>query len=197
VFRELASRPIAITDYLLASAQGIGSCFVLYRTQAVQTHSGVGEILVNSLLIGPIAGVTSMFLFAVIYSRLGKRAGGKSSRDAVFHVLAYGGMPMVAALGLWALTALAAGDAAFVDAPANQIEDSVVVILRLQIIAHTFLVLWSLVLQVMGFSEIQGFPMGKAFGVWLLGQVLWLFALLSLFVLIALLFPGLIPLPAS
>jgi hypothetical protein len=197
VFRELAPRPIGITDYLLASAQGIGNCFVLYRTEAVQSHTSVGEILANSLLIGPIAGVASMFLFAVIYARLGARAGGKSTRDQVFHVLAYGGIPVVVALIIWALTAFAVGDAAFVDTPTTQVDGFLLLILRLQFAAYVFLLLWSLVLQVMGFSEIQDFTMAKSFGIWALGQLLWCVALIVLLILIAQLFPGLLPQAAS
>ena len=45
--------------------------------------------------------------------------------------------------------------------------------------------LWSVVLQVMGFSEIQGFVTRKAFGVWLLGQLVALLAALFLSMLIA------------
>jgi hypothetical protein len=197
VFRELALRPIGIADYLLAAAQGIGNCFVLYRTEAFQSHTSVGEILGNSLLIGPIAGVASMFLFATIYARLGLRAGGKSTRDQVFHVLAYGGIPVVVALGIWALTALLVGDAAFVDTPTTQVDGFLLVILRLQFAAYMFLSLWSLVLQVMGFSEIQGFPVRKSFGIWLLGQALWILALVVLLVLIAVLFPSVFPIPTT
>jgi hypothetical protein len=197
VFRELAARPIGIADYLLASAQGIGNCFVLYRTEAFQSHASVGEILGNSLLIGPIAGVASMFLFATIYARLGLRGGGKSTRDQVFHVLAYGGIPVVVALGIWALTALLVGDAAFVDTPTAQVDGFLLVILRLQFAAYMFLSLWSLVLQVMGFSEIQGFTVRKSFGIWLLGQALWFLALVVLLVLIAVLFPSVLPMPST
>jgi hypothetical protein len=115
----------------------------------------------------------------------------------VFHVLAYGGVPVVAALILWGVTALIAGDAAFVDAPSSDVDGFLVVILRLQFAAYVFLLLWSVVLQVMGFSEIQGLVTRKAFGVWLLGQVLWILALLVLLVLVAVLFPGIVPTPPS
>jgi hypothetical protein len=53
--------------------------------------------------------------------------------------------------------------------------------------------LWSVVLQVMGFSEILGLTTRKAFGVWVLGQVLALLLYLFLNILIGVLFPGIVP----
>ena len=52
------------------------------------------------------------------------------------------------------------------------------------------LTLWSVVIQVMGLSEIQGVVTRKAFGLWLLGQVIGLLAALFLVILIATLFPN-------
>jgi hypothetical protein len=56
-------------------------------------------------------------------------------------------------------------------------------------VAYLLLWFWSVVLQVMGFSEIMGLTTRKAFGVWVLGQLLWLLLSLLLFIL----FPGLVP----
>jgi hypothetical protein len=193
VFRELAARPVGVVDYLLAAAQGIGNFLALYRTIGAGAHSGVAEILGNSFAYGVIGGVTSLFLMAVIYARLGARVGGKSTIRQVIHVLAYGGTPMVASLAIWVLTALAAGPAAFVETPLPDEEGFLVLLLHLQFASYVFLLIWSVVLQVMGFSEIQGFGMRKAFGLWVLGQVIGFLASLPLALLIELLFPGLLP----
>jgi hypothetical protein len=193
VFRELAARPVGIVDYLLAAAQGIGNFLALYRTIGAGAHSGVAEILGNSCAYGIIGGVTSLFLMAVIYARLGARVGGKSTIRHVIHVLAYGGTPMVASLAIWVLTALAAGPAAFVETPLPDEEGFLVLLLHLQFASYVFLLIWSVVLQVMGFSEIQGFGMRKAFGLWVLGQVIGFLASVPLALLIELLFPGLLP----
>jgi len=104
VFRELASRPVGIVDYLLAAAQGIGNFLALYRTEGAGANNSVEQILGNSFAYGAVAGVASLLLMAVIYGRLGARAGGKSTTNQVVHVLAYGGVPMVASLALWVLT---------------------------------------------------------------------------------------------
>jgi hypothetical protein len=190
VFRELATSPIGIVDYLLAAAQGIGNFLALYRTEGAGAHNSVEQILANSFVYGAVAGVASVFLMAVIYRRLGTRAGGKSTLNQVVHVLAYGGVPMVASLALWVLTALLAGEATFVETPRADLEGFLVLLLHVQFIAYVLLLVWSVVLQVMGFSEIQGLATRKAFGVWLLGQIIGFLASLFLALVVAALFPG-------
>jgi hypothetical protein len=190
VFRELAARPIGITDYLLASAQGIGNFLALYRTEGAGAHHSAAEILANSFVYGAVAGVASMFLMALIYRRLGTRAGGKSTTSQVVHVLAYGGVPMAASLAMWVLTALLAGEATFVENPRDDLEGFLVLLLHAQFITYVLMLIWSVVLQVMGFSEIQGLTVRKAFGVWVLGQFIGFLASLFLAFLIETLFPG-------
>ena len=188
----MATRPVGIIDYLLAAAQGIGNFLALYRTEGPDTHRGVEEILGNSLAYGAVAGVASLFLMAVIYRRLGARAGGKSTTPQVIHVLAYGSVPLAASLAIWMLTALLAGEAAFVDTPRPDVEGFVVLLLHLQVISYVLLLIWSIVLQVMGFSEIQGMATRKAFGLWVLGQIIGFLVSLFLALIIEALFPGLL-----
>lgn len=190
VFRELSTRPVGITDYLLAAAQGIGNFLAVYRTGGAGAHNSVAQILTNSFIYGAIAGVASLFLMAAIYRRLGTRAGGKSAAGPVIHVLAYGGLPMVFSLALWVLTALLAGESTFVETPRADLEGFLVLLLHLQFSTYVLLLIWSVVLQVMGFSEIQEFSLRKAFAVWVLGQFIGFLASLLLAVLIEMLFPG-------
>jgi Yip1 domain len=192
VFRELAARPAGVTDYLLMSAQGIGNFLALYRTEGAGAHSSVAEILANSAVYGAVAGVASLFLMAIIYRRLGARAGGKSTTSQVIHVLAYGSVPMVASLAIWVLTALLAGEDTFLEAPRPDAEGFLVLLLHVQFISYVLLLVWSIVLQVMGFSEIQGLATRKAFGVWVVGQIIGFLASLFLALLIEALFPGLL-----
>jgi Yip1 domain len=193
VFRELATRPIGPADYLLAAAQGIATSIMVYRTQLAGPNAGTADILGTSFVFGPLGGVVSMYLFAAIYGRLGQRAGGKTTRNQVFHVLAYGGMPVAASLLVWMFTVLLVGEAAVVERPGAEIDGFVSFVLRAQFASYMLLWLWSVVLQVMGFSEILGLTTRKAFGVWVLGQVLALLLYLFLNILIGVLFPGVVP----
>ncbi len=189
VFRELAAHPIGITDYLLAAAQGIGSFLALYRTQEAGAQRSVAEILADSSAYGAVAGVASLFLMALIYRRLGNRAGGKSTNAQVIHVLAYGSVPMAASLAIWVLTALLAGEATFVATPRADLDGFLVLLLHVQFASHILLLIWSIVLQVMGFSEIQGLTTRKALGVWVLGQVIGFLASLFIAAVVGALFP--------
>jgi hypothetical protein len=193
VFRELATRPIGVADYLLAASQGIATSIMVYRTQLAGPNAGTADILGTSFVFGPLGGVVSMYLFAAIYGRLGKRAGGKTTRNQVFHVLAYGGIPVAASLLVWMFTVLLVGEAAVVERPGAEIDGFVSFVLRAQFASYMMLWLWSVVLQVMGFSEILGLTTRKAFGVWVLGQVLALLLYLFLNILIGVIFPGVAP----
>jgi Yip1 domain len=193
VFRELAPQPIALTDYVLAGAQGVAASIAVYRTPLGIPGISVMDILGKALLFGPVGGILSVLLFVAIYTRLGAKVGGKSVRSQVFHVLAYSGLPVIATLLLWAVTACLVGDAAVVAAPAAQKDGFVAVVLQLQSLGYAFLLLWGVVLQVMGFSEIQGLATGRAFGVWLLGQFAVAFGVLMLGALAAGLFGGAVP----
>jgi len=192
VFREMAARPVGFVDYLLGAAQGIGNFLALYRTQGAGAHRDVAEILGNSFVYGAVAGILSLGLMAVIYRRLGARAGGKSTTPQVIHVLAYGSVPLAASLIIWVLTALLAGEAAFVESPRADAEGFVVLLVHLQFISYVLLLIWSIVLQVMGFSEIQGLATRKAFVLWVLGQIIGFLASLLLALGVEFLFPGLL-----
>lgn len=193
VFRELANQPIGLADYLLAAVQGIATSIMVYRTQLSGTGATPAQILESSLIFGPLGGLISVYLFSAIYGRLGVRAGGKFARNQVFHVLAYGGIPVAASLIFWILTALVVGEAAIVDKPAVELDWFVAIVLRAQFVAYLLLLFWSVVLQVMGFSEMLGLSTRRAFAVWVFGQLLWLLAALFLSILITVLFPGLVP----
>ncbi|MGA2189707.1 MAG: YIP1 family protein [Steroidobacteraceae bacterium] len=190
VFRELASRPIGAADYLLAAAQGIAGWLALSRERNAGATSSVADIFGHAFLLGSIAGVASLFLMGTIYARLGSRAGKSAARNQVFHVLAYGGVPLAASLIVWIFAALLTGEATFESAPHPDAEGFVALLLRIQFLTYVVLMLWSVVIQVMGLSEIQGVATRKAFGLWVLGQLIGFLALLFLMILIATLFPS-------
>ena len=192
VFRELAAQPLGIADYLLAAAQGVGNLLALCRHLGAGAHSSVEAILAISFAYGSVSGVVSVYLMAIIYGRLGLRAGGKSTTTQVIHVLAYGGVPMAASLAVWVLTALLAGEATFVETPRADLEAFLALLLHLQFISYVLLFIWSIVLQVMGLSEIQGVTTRKAFGVWFLGQIIGFLVSLFLALAIETIFPGIL-----
>jgi hypothetical protein len=181
VFRALGAKPIALTDYLLAGAQGIVSVLVLSRGQSLGAKMSVVQVLGEAGLIGPIAGILGVFVLAAIYTRLGRRMGGQATRPQIVHVFAYGGVPMLASLILWLLVADLAGASSFMETPSSALPLFLRILLKLQFVVHGLLVLWSSLLQVMGLSEMQSMSVRRAFGMWLLGQLLtWLAAIVFL-----------------
>ena len=192
MFRELATQPIGAVDYLLGAAQGIAGWLALSRAQNAGSSSSVAEIFGKALVIGSIGGVANLFLLGTIYARLASRAGRTATRNQVFHVLAYGGVPLAASLIVWVFTALLTGEAAFEQVPHPDVEGFVALLLRIQFLAYVLLTIWSVVIQVMGLSEIQGITTRKALGLWILGQAIGFLALLFLMILIATLFPDVV-----
>jgi hypothetical protein len=144
----------------------------------------LGQIFVTAAVTGAVIGIVSLHIMAAIYARLGSRVGRLTTRRPIVHVLAYGGLPMAAALGIWVLTALIAGEATFVQAP-KDVDDFINLLLGTQFLSYVLLLMWSVVLQVMGFSEILAVSNGKAFGVWVLGQVIAVLAILFVYLLAA------------
>jgi len=193
VFRELASQPIGRIDYLLGAAQGIANCLALSRTQNAGASMGMGEIFLRAIGIGSTVGVAGLFLMGLIYTRLGSRTARPAARSQVFHVLAYGNVPLAASLIVWVFAALLTGEVTFEVTPHAEVEGFVALLLRMQFIAFLILALWSVVIQVMGLSEVQGITPARAFGLWVLGQLIGFLALVFLVILLVTLFPGAVP----
>jgi hypothetical protein len=184
VFRELASQPIGFVDHALGAAQGIVNMLGYCRTQDLGAKFGLGEIFLTAGVTGALVGIATMHIMAAIYARLGSRVGRITTRRQAVHVLAYGAVPMVASLGIWVLTALVAGEVTFMQAP-KDVDDFVSVLLGMQFLSYVLLLIWSVVLQVMGFSEMLAVSNVKAFGTWVLGQLIAVLAILLVYVVTA------------
>ena len=169
---------------MLGAAQGIVGMLGYCRATNFGAKFGLGEIFFTAGLTGAVFGIASLHIMAAIYARLGSRVGRLTTRRQAVHVLAYGSVPMAASLGIWLLTALIAGEVTFVQAP-KDVDDFVDVLLGMQFLSYVLLLLWSVVLQVMGFSEIFAVSNVKAFVTWVLGQVIAMLAILFVYVLAA------------
>jgi len=184
VFRELASQPLGLVDHLLGAAQGTISMLGYCRAKDLGAKLDLGQIFFTAGLTGAVVGIASLHIMAAIYARLGSRVGRTTARRQIVHVLAYGGVPMAASLVVWVLTALIAGEVTFVQAP-KDVDDFVDLLLGTQFLSYVLLLMWSVVLQIMGFSEILAVSIAKAFGIWVLGQVIAVLAILLVYVLSA------------
>lgn len=172
VFRELADKPIGILDYLLSGVQGMVVVLALGRASNIGSKTGVAEIFVRAASQGMLIGIAIIWIQAWIYTWMGRRAGGQATRVQVLHVLSYGSVPMIGSLAIWCLAALLLGNRAFIETPGAETETFEALLNALQIGGFALLGLWSIVLQVMGLSEVHRLRTGGAAGTWLLGQVI-------------------------
>jgi hypothetical protein len=81
----------------------------------------------------------------------------------------------VFSLGLWLIVAFLVGDSTFLETPRPGLDGFLSLLLRLQLFAHGALLLWSVLLQVMGLSEMERLTVPRALGLWAGGQLLILF----------------------
>jgi Yip1 domain len=179
VFRQLSEQPIGLPDQLLGAAQGIMNLLVYCRALDLGSKLNLAQIFSGALVFGTIAGIVSLHVMAAIYTRIAKRAGRAPTRRQVVHVLAYSGVPVALSLAIWVVTALLTGEVTFVGAPGD-VDGFVSLLLGAQMIVYGLLAVWTVLLQVMGFSEIMAAPVGKAFGTWVLGQLIAALAMLFL-----------------
>jgi hypothetical protein len=188
VFRALSKQPIGPWDYVLAAAQGIAGC-TIFTFQTPEMRA----VAWNIIALVPIAGVFGALFYTLIYTRLGSRVGGSGKRHEIFHILAYSGVPQVAAMLLWILTFLLLGEAPWLDQPGREVDGFIWIVARIQFGISVLLFAWSYLLQVMGFSEIFGLNVRKSIALWMLGQLICALAVLFLLVFLAALFPELLP----
>jgi hypothetical protein len=190
VFRALATTPIGRLDYGLAAAQGTVNFLALCRGGSLANAGGVAEILGAAFVVGPLTGIIGTYLMTAIYVRLGAAAGGTATKAQIFHVLAYSGVPLACSLGLWLIMAWLAGDSSFLETPRPGLDGFLALLLRLQALAHGALLLWSVLLQVMGLSEMERLTVPRALGLWAIGQLLILLLAILLVVALNLFAPG-------
>jgi hypothetical protein len=188
VFRELSSQPVGPADLLLGAAQGIVATLGYFRALNFGAKASLGETFLRSTVAGAVLGIVSLYVMAAIYSALASRAGRPGLRRPAMHVLAYGGVPSLASLGIWIVTALLAGPVTFMQEPQGG-DDFGMPLLAVQFASDVLLLFWSVTLQVMGLSEIMAISNGRAFGVWVVGKLVGAFAMLVLYVLAAPLLP--------
>jgi hypothetical protein len=172
VFGALDGRPLTSADFALAAVQGLASYLMIYQVKMASAQLSAQDSLSGAFIFGPIAGIIAISFSALVYRSLGQRLGARTRFAQMFHLMAYGGVPLTATLLVLVVTLLTAGDAVFNAQALHDADGFVQILLRIQRILDLLLFVWSYVLQVFGVSEYFKLSMGRAFAVWLLGQLL-------------------------
>ncbi|HEX8270607.1 MAG TPA: Yip1 family protein [Flavobacterium sp.] len=135
--------------------------------QAVQKDLGntqsLQSIIIMCVTFGGLFGWIGYYLYAVLISWTGKLLDGKSSSRSILRILAYALIPSIVALALLIPQLAVYGAEVFREdghiTTASWIGNA---IFYTAVIGELTLGVWSLVLCVIGISEIQNFSIGKA-----------------------------------
>lgn len=116
-----------------------------------------------TLLLGPVMGLGELFLGSWLLALVGRWLGGQGDPRTVRTVMAWAGLPNVAALLCWFIMLLLAGEALFTEhsdvvMKALSGNHLFVTVATLQML----LGFWSISLLVIGLGIAQRLPMGKA-----------------------------------
>lgn len=142
---------------------GIAGALQRASDRSVGDDSDLVMIIITCL----IAGVLTAFIFYPFYALLvswtGKWLKGKADTASVLRVFAYSSIPSILTLILTVLTMLFLGKELFVSETSLLFESTPhTIIFLVLLIPQVILAIWSLVLFVIGLSEIQQFSILKA-----------------------------------
>jgi hypothetical protein len=154
---------------------GISSAFDRSERNNLGSYDSIGFTIIVSILVGALFGWISYYLYSSLIRLTGKWINGKADTDSILRTLAYASIPSIAGLVLIIPKLLLRGSDLYENVLTYGFS-----------IAELILGIWTLVLSVIGMSEIQQFSNGKA----LLNLILAVLVVAIPIVLIILIFWG-------
>lgn len=149
--------------YILLFLVGINRGF----SQAILKNSGDNlpllAIVLISIIIGGLFGWISYYIFAALLSWTGEWLGGKGDTKSILRMLAYAMIPSILSLLLLIPQLSIAGEGLFQsNFDIFSLDLFSIYIYYISFFISTTLGIWSLVLYVIGLSEVQKFSVWKA-----------------------------------
>jgi hypothetical protein len=154
---------------------GISSAFDRSERNNLGSYDSIGFTIIVSILVGALFGWISYYLYSSLIRLTGKWINGKADTDSILRTLAYASIPSIAGLVLIIPKLLLRGSDLYENVLTYGFS-----------ITESILGIWTLVLSVIGMSEIQQFSNGKA----LLNLILAVLVVAIPIVLIILIFWG-------
>jgi hypothetical protein len=152
---------------ILAGLAGIVSTLDRAAARSVGDHLSTSTILLIAVVLGPLFGVMTLYIFSVLIAWAGRRINGHADARDLRVAMAWSAVPTIAALAFWVLALLTVGDALFTTAPPEGLDAAV----SMLVLSIPMLVLgvWSVVLLAKTVGEVQGFSAWKGLGNVVLG----------------------------
>ena len=157
---------------VLAALHGFVSMIDRVSSRDAGDVMSLSTMLLMCMLIGPVAGLVSLYLGALLFRWVGRWLGGQGGTKELRTAMAWAGLPVIASLPLWGLLALLLGPALFTStstieaiAPWQTIIATLVGLIILSLSG------WSVLLSVLGIAEAHRFSIWRAIGTCLLPGV--------------------------
>lgn len=148
--RWLVQQDIRVSIVLLGALQGMEFLFYCAYFASLGEELPTSLIVTSVVTVGPVLGVTALYIWAGLLKVSGKLLGGKAEKGECRVALAWSRIPMTLSLGMWLLLLMGAAPYPFLFSLQNP---SSLFILAICAIAT----LWSLSLLVLAVREVQGF----------------------------------------
>lgn len=148
--------------WLLLILAGISNGFDRASRENMGDTGSLAKIVVISILVGGLLGWISYYIYSALVSWIGQLFKGKADVKAIVRVMAYGSVPSIAALVMLVPQMIVYGKEMFTSNPVYDGGILANIIFYGALFIELSLNIWSIVLYVIGVSEVQQFPIWKA-----------------------------------
>jgi len=156
--QQILQTPLNQETFLLICVLGIGNLISRAAAESLGDLVSVTGILIGALLVGPFAGMLTIWLWAVALQVTGRWLGGMAERSSLRTALAWGLVPTAVATLLWIPKLLIFGPELFLSESPWLNSHPLLMGLRAAFEGGEFL-LWleSMILLSQAIAEVQGY----------------------------------------
>lgn len=149
--------------YLLLILSGIARAFDRASQRNMGDHSSIWSIIGISILAGALLGWLTFYLYAALLSWTGKWLKGKGNTDSLLKIICYGMVPTIAALLLLIPQIAIYGNEIFkTDGDITSAGWALNIIVYGSMFLEFIFAIWTIVICVIGISEVQKLSIGKS-----------------------------------
>ena len=162
VFRFIHENRYEKYMWFLLILAGISNGFDRASRENMGDTGSLASILFMGIIMGGLLGWIGYYIYSALISWTGKLLNGKANTTAIIRVMAYGSIPSIAALILLVTQMIIYGKEIFASEPVYESGILANILFYGLVFIELVLNIWSLVLYVIGLSEVQQFPIWKA-----------------------------------